>query len=236
MIPVLVVLACYLIGGIPFGLLIGLWVKGVDIRNYGSGNLGATNAGRVLGRKLGYTVLALDALKGFLPLFVVQCVYGWLGVNSAFGISALLSACGSAAILGHVFPAYLKFKGGKGVATSIGVLMAIQPWPGICGFTVFGVVLVASRYVSLGSMCAAASVPLFGMLLTKDAFGANFPYILFEIIMAAVVVIRHRSNFVKIRAGKERKIWSGEQTLDDLRMEATDMEPGEPNPATENQS
>ena len=143
----------YLLGAVPFGLLAGL-LKGIDIRAHGSGNIGATNAMRVLGKPVGLTVHALDIGKGFAASFVLARLFarGDLGLVPALGI-----ACGSAAIVGHVFPVYLKFKGGKGMATSLGVFVGLAWLPTVIAAALWLVVRQLTRYVSVASMASVVS-------------------------------------------------------------------------------
>ncbi len=143
------VLASYLIGSIPSGYLIARAVKGIDIRTVGSGNLGATNVGRVLGRRFFWIVLALDLLKGLLPTLGLPALVERLTGASSVDLPVLV---GLAAILGHTFPVYLKFRGGKGVATSLGVVLALDPVSCAAAVLVFGAVLWIWGYVSLASL------------------------------------------------------------------------------------
>ncbi|MBL7222990.1 MAG: glycerol-3-phosphate 1-O-acyltransferase PlsY, partial [Candidatus Brocadiae bacterium] len=147
-------LASYLLGAVPFGLLAGL-LKGIDIRQQGSGNIGATNAMRVLGKPVGILVHALDIGKGFAASFVLAGVFcGWDdALRATFGI-----VCGCAAILGHVFPVYLKFRGGKGMATSLGVFLGLAWLPTLIAAILWLVVRQITRYVSVASMVSVSSI------------------------------------------------------------------------------
>ncbi len=195
---ILAIAAAYLLGAVPFGLLIGR-LKGLDIRQHGSGNIGATNAVRVLGKPLGITTFVLDALKGFVPAFVFPLL-----VPGGAETSALSILCGVAAILGHTFPLYLRFKGGKGVATSVGVLFGIAPAAGVVAMVTWIVVLLLSRYVSLasivGSVAAAGSAWYFypGTLQAPVLS-----------ILGLLVVLRHRTNIVRLWKGTEPRTRSG---------------------------
>jgi glycerol-3-phosphate acyltransferase PlsY len=151
--------AAYLLGAVPFGLLMGK-LKGIDIRQHGSGNIGATNVLRVLGKPLGITTFVLDAIKGFVPAFFFHT---WFGATMDREILSVL--CGAAAILGHNFPVFLGFKGGKGIATSAGVLIGIAPLAALAGVITWAVVFFASRYVSLASIVAAVAVIAAGWLV-----------------------------------------------------------------------
>ena len=181
----------YLIGSIPFGLLIAK-TKGVDIRTQGSGNIGATNVLRCLGKPLGITCFALDALKGYLP----AALFPILGLlDPTFGI-----LFGAAAILGHNFPVFLKFKGGKGVATSAGVLLGVAPLAVAAGLLTWVVVFYASGYVSLGSIVAALAV-----VITGWTTGCGPVIATALTLLGALTVWRHRENIKRLIAGTEHK-------------------------------
>jgi glycerol-3-phosphate acyltransferase PlsY len=193
-----VLVASYLAGAIPFAFLITKWVRGIDVRTVGSGNVGATNASRVLGRKWFLVVFALDALKGAAPVLLLA---GLAGVGGE-SLTHLRMACGLAAILGHVFPVFLGFRGGKGVATGAGVLTALTTWPALCALGVFFAALVAFRYVSLGSVIASAAlVPLAWF------FGEPAEVVVFCGAVAALVIVLHRKNMARIAAGTEPKVF-----------------------------
>jgi glycerol-3-phosphate acyltransferase PlsY len=210
------VVAAYLCGAIPFGLLIG-WVRGVDIRTKGSGNIGATNVGRVLGRPYGLAAFGLDLLKGFVPVLVAG---RWLagragGGPLTAGDFVVWMAVAAACIVGHVFPVYLRFKGGKGVATSLGVLLGIWPYftlPGLVAFGLWIVVTGLTRYVSVGSIVAAVAFPVLftaAVHLVRGRWGSVqhlWPLYAFSVILAALVIYRHRSNIKRLLAGTESKI------------------------------
>jgi len=181
----------YLIGSIPFGLLISK-AKGVDIRKQGSGNIGATNVLRCLGKPLGIACFVLDALKGYLP----AAFFPILGlIEPTFGI-----LFGAAAILGHNFPVFLKFKGGKGVATSAGVLLGVAPLAVGVGILVWVVVFYTSGYVSLGSIIAALAVVIIGWTV---GYGPAIASAL--TLLGALTIWRHRENIKRLIAGTEHK-------------------------------
>ncbi len=192
----LLVVASYLLGAIPCGLLIAR-LKGVDLRQTGSGNIGATNVYRCVGKGWGFAAFALDALKGFAPAFffprLVAAAPGWLGL-----------ACGAAAIAGHNWPVWLGFKGGKGVSTSAGMLLGVAPAAAGIGFAVFAAAVAATRFVSVGSMLAAIAVPAAGFWLywpeNKVLAGAL-------VLMGALVVVKHRANVRRLLAGTEPRIF-----------------------------
>ena len=198
--PIVAVVLSYLSGSIPFASIAGR-VSGVDLRKQGSGNLGATNVFRVLGWKIGLLVFLADALKGALPvLFLPPRIVGprepmvWAIV------------CGIAAILGHVRPVFLKLRrGGKGVATAAGVFFALAPIPMAVTFAVFVVVVLASGYVSLGSMLSAIVLPTL-LLVT---LGPRSPLFLVSVVIALFVFWTHRSNIGRLRRGEEHRFGRG---------------------------
>ena len=192
LIPVLV--GAYLVGAIPFGLLLGRALRGVDIRQHGSRNIGATNAYRVLGPGIGLAVFALDFAKGFGPaaLGARLAPAGWTP-------STVALLAGGAAIVGHVFPAYLTFRGGKGVATSAGVLLAVAPVPTAIAAGVWGATLVATRYVSLASILAAVALPAAAGVLD----GPRSPVAIAATLVGALVILRHRANIGRLARGEE---------------------------------
>ncbi len=206
------VLLSYLVGSIPFGLLLGL-MRGVDIRKAGSGNVGATNAGRVLGRPWGVACFALDVGKGFAPVLTAGVMLGWAGqVDLASGDAWRWLAVAAAAVVGHVFPVWLAFKGGKGVATSLGVLLGFWPTltlPGLVALATWVLVVLLTRYVSLASVAASLVLPV-ALLIISLARGLDLasllPLLCVTTLLAALVVFRHRSNLVRLRQGTESKI------------------------------
>ncbi len=207
----------YLCGALPFGLLIG-FARGVDIRKHGSGNIGATNAGRVLGRGYGILAFALDLLKGTLPTLLAG---HWLHrlasagqIDNVWMFAAWLLVA-ITCVLGHVLPVYLKFKGGKGVATSLGVLLGIYPYctlAALMAFALWSVLTVVTRYVSLASILAAIGYPIFFVVLASwyraswGEIGELWPLYLFNIVIAGLVVYRHRSNIQRLLRGEEPRI------------------------------
>ena len=198
--PVLWCLAAFLCGSIPFGLLlVKLSGKG-DVRAHGSGNIGATNVSRVGGKALGVVTLLLDILKGFLPVFLARK----LGVGAD-----LLALMALAAVLGHVFTPWLKFQGGKGVATALGVILATQAQWIILPMATFIFVLWLTRHVSLGSILAAAMVPA-QLLLPCWMPGfprMAFPSILPWLALIFLVIWKHRDNIRRLQEGTESKLW-----------------------------
>lgn len=186
----------YALGAVPFGYLIAKRA-GVDIFSQGSGNIGATNVMRVLGRKAGITVFALDVAKGIIPPIVARSL--GLGEDWAF-------FAGVAAILGHVFSPFLKFKGGKGIATSLGALIGSIPLTAATAFGFFIVVVALTRYISLGSVLAAVAVPILSYL-----FRDNPTVTLSLIPMALLLILKHKKNIERLLAGTESKFTFGKQ-------------------------
>lgn len=205
----------YLAGSIPFGLLMGL-ARGVDIREHGSKNIGATNCGRVLGRKYGILCFVLDLLKGFAPVFISGMM---LVDRGAGGMELPPAAVGGwwlgvavAAVMGHVAPVWLGFKGGKGVATGFGVILGVYPFltlPAVAAAATWIALAMMFRYVSLASIAAAGGMPLFFIAAAK-LFGwpweRGWPFVLVTLLMAALIILRHRSNVRRLLAGAENKI------------------------------
>ena len=230
-------IAAYILGSIPFGVLIAK-SKGIDIREHGSGNVGATNVFRVVGKGFGISCLLLDFVKGFLPVLVATNVFRVAGtaptlavpafstLNSGFPADQQLYAhslqviTALAAIMGHNYSVFLKGGGGKGIATSAGVLIALMPGVLLGSFLVFATTFYFTRYVSLGSILGALSIPVFTHLADRlrhlngdesqptywDSGSWNKPLLAFTIVAAARAVWRHRSNIQRIRAGTEDRL------------------------------
>lgn len=199
----LVALGAYLLGSLPNGFLIGR-ARGVDLRTAGSGNIGATNALRVLGKGWGYTCFALDLAKGFAAVFVARTVVAdaWDLVPAWSGIVAAVLV-----IIGHNFPVWLKFKGGKGIATSGGVILGLFPWPAFAiPLATWVILFFATRYVSVASIACSIMVPvsLFGLWWAGWP-GTDEAYLVVGLVMGAMAVWRHRSNVKRLMAGTETK-------------------------------
>ena len=192
----LLVGAGYLAGSIPFGLLLGRLFAGVDVRQAGSGNIGATNVARTAGRRLGVLTLVLDAAKGALAVGVTAWM---LGEPNDAGWPA---AAGLAAFLGHVFPVWLRLRGGKGVATAFGAFLVLTPWLTLLAAAVFAVAFAASRVVSVSSMSAAGVLALAAAL----EHGRYAPVTRVSLVVLAVIVIRHRSNIRRMLRGEESRL------------------------------
>jgi glycerol-3-phosphate acyltransferase PlsY len=193
----------YLLGAFPTAVIVGRLVRGIDIREHGSRNAGATNVWRVLGWKAGLVVLGVDLAKGALAAAGVSR----LPLRPAgIGCDLLPLLCGLAAVLGHSFPVYTRFRGGKGVATGAGMLLAAAPLPSGIALGVFAVAVVATGYVSLGSLLGAIAVPLSVVLLERYALARYpTPLLVFTAALAAFILIMHRKNVVRLIQGTERR-------------------------------
>ena len=206
----------YLLGSIPFGLLIGK-ARGLDVRTAGSGNIGATNVGRLLGRRWGYICFLLDVAKGLIPVVLINLYLrrcGSLAADAGLPPTAqwALLAAGTAAILGHMFSLYLRFHGGKGVATSLGVVLALFPYFTLTAPLALGVwaaVWGRWRYVSLASITAALAFPAGFVLLIWRIdnwhFYSLWPLFSFSCLLAALVILRHRANIKRLLTGTENQ-------------------------------
>ena len=191
----------YLLGSIPFGYLAGRLV-GIDIRQAGSGNVGATNVVRVLGKGYGYPVFALDFLKGFGAVKISMLMApGRPPEWNAPEIVGILAAMSS--ILGHLYPPWLKFKGGKGVATSAGALLALTPVATLIGIAIWIIVFWLTRYVSLASITAAVVLPIVILVVSSQDQNKRKPLVYSSACVAAVVIWRHRSNLSRLMRGTE---------------------------------
>ena len=186
----LVCMLAYLLGSIPFGVVLAKF-KRVDLRQHGSGNIGATNAARILGKTAGILTLAGDCGKGYLAVWIAGQL---LEAQWAVAVAGLM------AFLGHIFSIFLKFKGGKGVATGLGIFLYLIPWAGLLSIGIFAVSLVFTRYVSISSMLAAISIPCSGIY-----FQAPEPSLYVATAAAIITVIRHRENIQRLKNGTEAK-------------------------------
>jgi acyl phosphate:glycerol-3-phosphate acyltransferase len=200
----------YLVGAVPFGYLVGRLVGKIDIRQHGSGNIGATNVGRVLGSKWGMLVFVLDLLKGLVPVAVLSPMS--IGAETP----ALLHwqvAAGIATIIGHMFPCWLGFHGGKGVATALGVTAFLATWPTVIAVLIFGLSFSIWRIVSLASMLASIGFALCQIVLLWPALFSREHWSLsaFSLLVPALIVGRHRSNIARIMRGEEKKYRSGDE-------------------------
>ena len=186
----LIWISAYLLGSIPFGFLVAK-AQNINLREHGSGNIGATNVARVLGKKQGLLTLIGDTLKG---LAAVAIATGFLGQEMEIAVAGLL------AYLGHLFSIFLKFKGGKGVATGLGILLFLMPKAALCTVAVFAATLFLSGYVSISSILAALLLPVFGIFLN-----APVAYIFTATLIAILTTLKHRDNFQRLMEGTEAK-------------------------------
>jgi glycerol-3-phosphate acyltransferase PlsY len=207
----IVVLAGYLPGSLPAGFLAGR-LKGVDIRTVGSGNIGATNAFRMLGKGIGTVVLLIDVMKGLLPcLFFPSFVAGFFPDGQAAKPETLRLLIGVSAIFGHNYPCWLGFKGGKGIATTAGVVGALAPVPfGICLGT-WSVFFALSRYVSMASIAAALALPV-SVAVLPGAGGERFGLLFWIFLLLGIMAIwKHRMNIHRLMNGTEHRAWGGQK-------------------------
>ncbi len=189
--PVAIVVLAYFLGSVPFGLLFARWLTGKDPRQHGSGNIGATNVSRTGGKAVGALTLLADMAKGSLPVWWAMRV----------GDEGLIAATATAAFLGHIFPVYLKFRGGKGVATMFGVLLPWQPLMALVAFIVWLLALLIWRYVALASILAGFTLPVSAWLLHVSA-----PCRAAVVLFCLLMLIRHQSNIQRMRAGTEDRV------------------------------
>ena len=206
----LVLVAAYLLGSLPTGYIVARVARGIDIRDHGSGNTGATNVLRVVGKTAGLTVLVIDLLKGFAAVLASQQVLNLFYADSPGGLKSvpwLVTLAGLLAILGHSRSIWLNWTGGKSAATGLGVLFALASPAGLCTAVVFAVVLGCSRIVSLSSIAAASA-----SIVVMVAMQQPLPYILLAIAGAVYVILRHRANIERLLAGTEPRLGSSRST------------------------
>ena len=199
------VAAAYLIGSIPFGFLIGK-MRGVDVRLVGSKNIGATNVYRTVGHKWGFLAFFCDFLKGLLPTLGAQAVVAHHPGEA--GLAYLPLAVGITTVAGHMWTCFMKFKGGKGIATGFGMLVALVPWLVLTAFGLWAVTVWISHYISLGSILAAAFllVAVWFPILGTEGWH-NLPQCILVVFVAAFAIWKHRTNIQRLRAGSENKIY-----------------------------
>jgi glycerol-3-phosphate acyltransferase PlsY len=205
----------YVLGSVPFGLLVAK-TRGIDPRESGSGNIGATNVGRLLGGKFFAIVFILDLLKGLIPMIAAALVLrAYVGDVRLYQPAdyALWLLAGFAAILGHMYSLFLHFKGGKGVATSTGVILGLFPYytlAGLIAIVVFLAIFKLTRYVSVASIVGALTFVLaylgVGLAAPWPVFGAQWPLLAFAVLMAGLIIYKHRGNLARLRAGTEHRI------------------------------
>ncbi len=197
---ILLLILAYLLGALPFSILAGKLLKGIDIREYGSGNAGATNTFRVLGKKAGIPVLFLDVLKGFLAVSLAH--YSEFGSDTEMFINISL-AYGVASVLGHVFPVYVGFRGGKGVATLLGLMIGVFPQAALLSITIFIITLILSRYVSLSSILAGLVFPV-GVYFFSEVLISTM--VIFSFFVPVLLLATHQRNIERMFRGEESKV------------------------------
>jgi glycerol-3-phosphate acyltransferase PlsY len=209
-------LAGYLLGSIPAGYLAGRWLRGLDIRQQGSGSTGATNVLRVVGKGPALVVLLIDVLKGTAAVLLARALLTPQGVPldggevASWSTDSWVVAAGLAALAGHIWPVWLGWRGGKAVATALGMLLGLA-WPvGLACLGVFLAVLTVSRIVSLSSVAAAVALPLLMLGWFQDqGLGLRWPYLALALLTSGLVIWRHRSNLSRLLAGREPKLGQG---------------------------
>ena len=200
-VDILLVVVAYLLGSIPSAVWIGKKYYGIDVREHGSKNAGATNTLRVLGKRAALPVFALDVLKGFVAVTLAHLAGYPHGSDQMFNLKIALVA---AAVLGHIFPVFAGFRGGKGVATLAGAVLGVYPPAVLLCLATFLVVLMISHYVSLSSMTAGVMFPIFIVLVFRETY---LPLILFGCVIAVLLIFTHRKNIRRLIAGTESKIY-----------------------------
>jgi acyl phosphate:glycerol-3-phosphate acyltransferase len=208
--PIALVIASYLIGSIPFSYLVVRAFAGADIRQHGSRNVGATNVARTFGKTPGVIALLLDLSKGFLVVVFARWLTSlphWpfasgVDVSPWYSPSFWVALAALIAVAAHMFPIWLRFHGGKGVATAAGAFLAMEPIAVLAAAIIFLIVLLATRFVSLASMLSAASVPVFFRFLTH----ASFWTIVISIVIAMLIIVKHHSNIARLTQGTERRM------------------------------
>jgi len=196
----ILILLAYLIGSVPTAVWMGRMLYGIDVREHGSGNAGATNVIRVLGTWTGILVLLIDMLKGFLAVSLMGFFPLW--VPSVIHPDLFRVILGLVAVMGHVFPVFAGFRGGKGVATFMGTAFAVFPLTFLCAIGLFLIVFILTRLVSLGSILSALSMPFFAILI----FSESWPKVLFACIIALAIPLTHRQNILRLLRGEEKRL------------------------------
>jgi glycerol-3-phosphate acyltransferase PlsY len=190
----------YLAGSVPFSFIAGKLLRGVDLREHGSGNLGASNTFRILGAVPGAVVLLLDIAKGFVPVLAAGAVADRFGLPRHW----VVLLCALAAVLGHMFSIYLRFGGGKGIATSAGAFLAITPWATLGSCVVFAVVFGSRRIMSLATLSGAVTLPLFVYLADRLGLSpSHWSYLAVTVVLVLVIIYKHRANIRRLIAGTE---------------------------------
>ncbi len=213
----------YLLGSIPFGMVVGR-LKGIDVTRHGSGNIGATNVGRLLGRKYFYLVFMLDMLKGMLPMLAACVLLSDVKLNANNELPAKLYllwlTVGFAAIAGHMFSVFMKFKGGKGIATSLGVMLGLYPYFTLAAvpvFIVWLIIFVSSKYVSLASIIGAGSFPIWYLVIGNwrnwPVLDEQLPLTIFAFVVSGMIIFKHRGNIRRLLEGREPHYHPGKKPL-----------------------
>lgn len=197
---IVLIFIAYLVGSLPTAVLVSKYFFGIDIRDYGSGNAGATNTFRVLGTRWGAFVMVVDILKGVLASFLYLLLPYYL--TNEWDRTNFMIGLGLSAVVGHIFPVWANFKGGKGVATLLGMVLAIQPLVALCVIAVFLLVLYLTRFVSLSSILASMAFPLFIMVIFNEPEPL---YRVFAIAVALMVILTHQKNISRLLQGNESK-------------------------------
>ena len=196
---ILSLLGAYLLGSIPSAVWIGKFFYRIDVREYGSGNAGATNTFRVLGKRAGIPVLLIDVLKGFAAVCLASLSKYIAGSNQYINLQLVL---GIASLIGHIFPLFASFRGGKGIATLLGIILAVHPYAALISIAIFIIVLLVSSYVSLSSMIAAVAFPIIVIVI----FQTKVPsLVIFSILIAIMVLITHQKNIERLLRKEESK-------------------------------
>ena len=208
---VILIIGAYLLGSVPFGLIIAK-AHGKDLRSIGSGNIGATNLSRALGKRWAYFCFVLDVAKGLVPMLAAT---NFISSSPSIAELFLWLAVGCAAVLGHIFPIYIKFRGGKGVATSFGVALGLWPYYTICALfaiAIWAVIVLVWRYISLASIAASIAFPvalvLAIALIPSWGFANLWPLLTVATVIPVMVITRHRENIKRLLAGTESKVFS----------------------------
>lgn len=197
----LLIILAYCIGSIPTAVWVSKYYFGIDIREYGSGNAGATNTFRVLGSKWGTLVMVIDVLKGLAAVKLALLLPYY--IENDLALTNFQIGLGMAAVLGHIFPVWAQFKGGKGVATLFGLVIGISPWTALCCSGIFLLVLYLTRFVSLSSILASIAFPIFILVIFNVD---NHAYRVFAIVVALLVILTHQKNISRLLKGSESKV------------------------------
>jgi len=200
---ILVIILSYLVGSIPTAVWVGKWFYGIDVRKYGSGNAGATNTIRVLGPGAGIPVFIIDVMKGFAGVELAYlCKDNFGEHNEIFAMFKVILSF--IVIVGHVFPVFAGFRGGKGIATSLGIVLALFPYPALVATGVFITILLITHYVSLGSISAAVVFPFVNIFIFN---AMEYAYLIFSIVISLFVIVTHRKNIKRLLANEEAKFY-----------------------------